>query len=170
MKNHLLFLFLITVFILTSGLNCKDENLTPEEQLPSATQEGKNTFGCLVNGVALIPRGSGSSTPIYTSAYQNNQLFLNVNDRKNGDRYLNMIIDVGANNTYTLRCIKFDDLVSKCNYELCNQVNSTLNITKFDLKERIASGTFSATIPAVDSKCGEIKITDGRFDAKFLIY
>ena len=30
---------------------------TPKEELPPITQEGKNTFGCLVNGKVWLPKG-----------------------------------------------------------------------------------------------------------------
>ena len=39
---------------------CKKQHDTPKteiEKLPAITQEGKNTFGCLFNGVAYTPGG-----------------------------------------------------------------------------------------------------------------
>ena len=59
MKNSLLILILIL-----SMSCCKkdDDNLTPLDQLPPATQTGENTFGCLLDGEAFIP--SGGTNPL----------------------------------------------------------------------------------------------------------
>jgi hypothetical protein len=35
-----------------------------KDQLPSATQSGANTFGCLINGKARIPTGHGAGSGI----------------------------------------------------------------------------------------------------------
>ena len=58
MKKTILLLFLICLF----GCDNNDDNKpnTPKtelEKLPPATQTGANTAGCLVNGVAFLPKG-----------------------------------------------------------------------------------------------------------------
>ncbi|WP_460617857.1 Riean_0653 family protein [Hymenobacter ruber] len=42
---------------------------------------------------------------------------------------------------------------------------ATLNITRFDINSRIIAGTFDAIIARTG--CDTLKITQGRFDAKF---
>ena len=68
MKNLLL------LFLTTFALSCcnKDDNPKPKtelEKLPPATQTGANTAGCLVNGVAFLPKG-------YFSTKSNEMLML----------------------------------------------------------------------------------------------
>jgi len=41
------------LFFLTGNFCDKEDNLTPEEQLPPKTQTGAQTFGCLINGEAF---------------------------------------------------------------------------------------------------------------------
>ena len=56
-------MYCLPILLLFSG--CKKE--TPEETLPPATQEGKNTAGCLINGQAFIAKSYGGgplSAPI----------------------------------------------------------------------------------------------------------
>jgi hypothetical protein len=57
MKN-LLFLF---ATVLTLSCCSKDDNkpTNPIDKLPPATQTGANTAGCLVNGKAFLPKGTG---------------------------------------------------------------------------------------------------------------
>jgi len=53
MKKILIFIFCIFLFI-----NCKKNEL---DALPPATQNGANTFGCLVNGNAWVSTGKPAS-------------------------------------------------------------------------------------------------------------
>ena len=59
----LYYLFTLTVSFLTLQ-SCEEDksDLPPIEQLPAATQEGKNTMGALINGEPFIP-GNGLSSP-----------------------------------------------------------------------------------------------------------
>lgn len=43
---------------------------TGTDALPPATQEGRETFGCLINGVAFTPKGSAFGGPMLKSYYQ----------------------------------------------------------------------------------------------------
>ena len=52
--------------------SCKKDKKTPLEQLPDATQEGKGTFGCLINGEVFMPNGGGGFTPSLTVDYYKN--------------------------------------------------------------------------------------------------
>ncbi|UOQ73224.1 hypothetical protein [Hymenobacter cellulosilyticus] len=49
-------------------LQCKSDVTGPESQLPPATQNGANTFGCLVNGRPWTPRGN-TGTSNYAVLY-----------------------------------------------------------------------------------------------------
>ncbi len=61
-SSFLLFLLAFT------AIQCK-KNKSGIEGLPPETQIGKNTFGCLVNGQILEPRGGGIA-PNYDCYYQ----------------------------------------------------------------------------------------------------
>ncbi len=80
MKYSFIFL-LFTIFVFSASLKCKKTPAPPPlsttEQLPPATQEGKNTFGFLLNGKVWVPKGnSGSSNPSwYYDAGLNNGSF-----------------------------------------------------------------------------------------------
>lgn len=55
---------LLTGLVLTAGCSLINFEKTPEEQLPDITREGKNTFGCLVNGEAYV-KCADDSSPIW---------------------------------------------------------------------------------------------------------
>ena len=53
-------LFISLVLLLLSS-SCKKDNIS---KLPPPTQTGENTFGCLVNGKAFVPKGyEGTGRP-----------------------------------------------------------------------------------------------------------
>lgn len=61
---------IILFFLAVTGIfvSCKKESTSQDElaKLPPATQTGANTFGCLVNGKAFMPKGStGIGKPNY---------------------------------------------------------------------------------------------------------
>ncbi|MBD3748438.1 MAG: hypothetical protein IE931_02980 [Sphingobacteriales bacterium] len=62
-------LLLAFSFLLFSGMKCKKDQ-TGIDALPPATQEGKETFGCLVNGEAFTPKGSNLGGSTLSSFYQ----------------------------------------------------------------------------------------------------
>jgi len=52
--------FLLSTILLS--LRCrKDKTANPVDQLPPLTTVGANTFGCLVNGSAFLPKGASLS-------------------------------------------------------------------------------------------------------------
>lgn len=63
--------------LLLSCSGCKEGILSPKEELPPATQEGLNTFGCLVNGEVWVPKGSINPTINKFTFYYDNKL-LNI--------------------------------------------------------------------------------------------
>ena len=64
MKRKTYLLLLIPLLVLTSCFNDDNINKAPIDQLPPPTQSGKYTFGCLVNGEAMIPNNT-----MYMSAH-----------------------------------------------------------------------------------------------------
>ncbi len=156
---------------------CKSQ----EDMLPSATQTGQNTFGCLINGKSYIPDGSGGfmgvkpvyggltgirSTPyrigiyIYTFAKDKQRIEIFLNDYILGRHPLNS--DTGTRpallepKDYGLYENESDAYVTSSKY------TGWINLIKADTLSGIVSGTFEFTAGIKDGKT--ISVTSGRFD------
>ena len=180
MKNLILILFI------TFSLICcnKDEDKTSIEQLPPATTIGANTVGCLVNGVALMPKGGNPfGPPILTCYYQylngsyefglgysnnqqNNQLrgvylFTNKLQFVQGQTYT-LSIEQQNNSAYA----QYSQDTFLEGFTTNSQSVGQIKITKLDETNSIISGTF--WFNAIKVSTGEIiHITEGRFDMHY---
>lgn len=56
-----LFLLIVGLIIITSS--DKDDDQSPIDKLPPITQNGAQTFGCLINGKLFMPSVFGSNSP-----------------------------------------------------------------------------------------------------------
>ena len=172
-----LFLLLVILF------GCKDIKKDFEPKLPEATQEGKNTFGCLINGELFLPKG-GFSLPSLTATYYNGGVFtINAVNADNGTD--KKYIEIGSLDTtitkigsYPLGLKGAKIFVGEyfregngCEMETDSINTGMLTITKYmpppkgSSKQGIISGTFYFTVKK--NKCPDINITDGRFDIAF---
>ncbi len=171
-------LLIISFFFLLLVYSCKKDNAS---KLPPPTQTGENTFGCLVNGEAYVPKGfdgTGRPNPHIQFDYGfNGQPYLTIDviqyEKNNaiGD------IFIGFGNLtrtgYYSVPIDFTFLVAWKKLGNCNTppFDSTLQkygggiITKLDIPNRIVSGTFDFKYKTTN--CDTVRITDGRFDIKF---
>lgn len=176
----LLYLF---VCCLAFGLfACKKDKKAPIDQLPPATESGKNTFGCLINGQAWLPKGSfpaGSLNPSlhYDPTFENGTLSIKAY-RIAGSNKVDIVIggtnidkpgiyQIGTRGTDAEQVANVRDERSGCNYynnENGTVCSGTLEITKLDLPGKIIAGTFSFTISTPG--CETWKVTDGRFDLR----
>jgi hypothetical protein len=175
-------------FLLSTSMKCKKDQ-TGIDTLPPATQEGKGTFGCLVNGEAFTPKGSSFGGPILSSYYQ----YLNSSTAQgyffnvSADRSENNIsksISIGDNNviisqgkTYVLRNYPEKNetygsyaIISGAGnineYSTINTFQGELYISKFDQVNQIVSGTF--WFDSVNNKGEKVEVREGRFDVKYL--
>ncbi len=163
-KHFFLALTLLSLSLTLFSLTCKKKLSTnPIENLPPATQEGKNTFGCLVNGELFIPRGSGLNI-ILTAEKTNNNFYIKIADGYGIDRMIVLKIEADNITNSVLKCVEFYQ--DACINRYCQPVNLNLTLSKLDEVNKIISGKFSAILPA-NSNCSELKITDGRFDLKY---
>jgi hypothetical protein len=169
--------------LLLLSASCKKEkSKNPIDDLPPATQTGANTFGCLVNGKAFLPKGSGFGGPVLECRldYINYgfRFFLNAIDTKNTPlRAVTILTDSLelSEGTYVLNKPNINGSVSgefviidntNINaFETSPQFNGILNITKYDKVKFIISGTFS--FDAVNKSGEKVEIKEGRFDMKF---
>ena len=180
--------YLLICLALAFTMCCKKtdtNNLDAElAKLPPITQTGANTFGCLVNGKAVLPSGCIGCPPPLEGFYDNNPngqfgLVCRYNNNHNDVgfgldsilTYKNFIIDDSTNKN--VRVALFNDKLSdSCRWvglvgALSNfaSIKGNIKLTKVDVPNGIFSGTFNFTIKT--KSCSNYEVTNGRFDYKF---
>ncbi len=175
MKNllQLLFTALLCSCISLKSCTLSDNDPKPKtelEKLPPATQEGKNTFGCLVDGKAWVIEVSTHAPSYYQVGVLSITAFLNNNYFDQGIS----IIILEANLTETEYILteypqifgRLRDYNSNCEYLTSTLYTGRLIITHFDQTNFIISGTFE--FEGYSANCSKvIKITNGRFDLNY---
>lgn len=175
----------LLVFLL-SQFSCR-KNSIGEPQLPPITQEGKNTFGCKVNGKVWVPSfkcqlfGNQCAELEYTIVPQFNgndtSLFFSIsagNDAGSHDYFViapmqaNCFIKGIGNYSDSLSVHFFGNLGDfyKYNATFTRMLYPEFNITTIDAAKKVVAGTFAFTLFTRDLKDSVI-ITDGRFDFQF---
>ncbi len=167
---------LFHLLALGSLFACQNE---PAATLPEATQVGRNTLGCLVNGEVWLPKGSIDRSAI-RAGYGDGTFFIET-DRiseplpsKNLRSYFSFVIeeDVYEEKTYFFekknyldRKVVYVDYLQNCFYVDSTHIGK-VTITKLDTINHIIAGRFEFTLPGKDG-CETIFITDGRFDITY---
>ena len=156
------------------------------DTLPPVTQEGKNSFGSLLNGQVLIPKGNnGRNNPSvqYDPTSANGSFSLYMYNISKGDS-VRQSFQIGAKNlhqpgTYPITTpmtdisIIYNKSLTGTNHvweyngqDIANvKQEGSVTITKLDLNQQIISGTFSCTL--IKKNSDTIRVSDGRFDVKF---
>lgn len=154
---------------------CRDE-----DELPPITMEGKNTFGCLVNGKMFISKGgfgqSGTHAEVYKrpdtvainiyagNSVENQTIFISIIDSP--DLRINGTYDFNNDKCCGLQYLNYDNEIS-CSYEA--PVSGYVKLSKFDLSKGIVAGTFE--FKAYSLECEDtVVITEGRFDIAEIFY
>ena len=159
------------LIILLFTISCK------KDDLPKATQEGKNVMAAKIDGNVWINTacssciGGGSGLSV---SYE--QMFINIlGQQKNGSTSLSiqLYFKVQEVGNYIINGTSFNDdnfikLIDKnITYNTSKQHTGNLNITKIDRVNKILSGTFSFTA-VNENNLNDVKsITDGRFDVTY---
>ncbi len=180
------------VLLVTTMVSCrKNKTTTPEktelEKLPPITQTGANTFGCLVNGVAWLPNGTKPNNGAPNIQVYVDPTFQGGKFGVTGHKYKDPEGDVSVGSgkctgsgVFTINSSPINSF-NVCQYS--NYLNGVpnlefdahepgtyykgfLNITKYDLGNRIFSGTFECVFYNPLKSADTIKITSGRFDVK----
>lgn len=183
---------ILCLLYLFSFCSCEKQKLSnPIDQLPPATDTGANTFGCLVNGEAVvIHKPFGDLSPDFGSGY-----ILTYNsisgyvfgvsglDKVDGCHFKGVGLQLDSIQlqvtSYPLNIgrIKYGKVgyVSIANgcppspllmYATDSAVTGQVTITHFDQQKQIVSGTFY--FDAVEATRGDtVHVTDGRFDMKY---
>jgi hypothetical protein len=157
---------------------CKKNEPKPKtelEKLPPITQEGKNTFGCLLNGKAYIPLSFDSRAIYQLGSLQvfgnmiNPTRSMELSFTENGallttkeylltdfpNSYAKSFVGNGSNSSNSF-----------CEYMPANTYSGKMFFTKIDRIKYIVSGTFEFS--TVVAGCDTLKITDGRFDIRYI--
>jgi len=173
MKNLLFSLFIAITF-----LACKKSNNNIGDSLPPITQEGKNTFGCLINGKVYLPKGFEQNHPSFEMIVDptfNGNLNVRTFRKENGVTQsfgftCYSVIGIG---TFELPGQIYPLYAKDINSNNCYYVSSNnnfrsgrVNITRYDLANGIISGTFEFKLYDDQISCDTIYIKQGRFDKK----
>ena len=160
-----------SLLLLALGLSlstCKKEkDPTPLERLPPPTTEGKNTWGCLVNGEAWTSSGIAYMRSDWTTP-DGMSLRMSFSRRSVGlsfpDSTRSYSIPTGFH-----PIVKGDQYGAHASvrivydlYEGNGVVDGSCYLTRLDYQAGVVSGTFAFTI--VNAKNDTLRVTDGRFD------
>jgi hypothetical protein len=169
------FIFLAALMIVCSSCELlfpkTEEPKTELEKLPPITQEGKNTFGCLVNGKALFNTNSMQLHAIYQGG---GLQFGSGREDNSIDRDVNFVLldPIYTDQEYSLTNLPFYRAMFRstaglnaCWYEYDDTFEGKLTFSKIDRINYIISGTFEFS--TVTQGCDTIRISDGRFDMQF---
>jgi hypothetical protein len=170
-------LFLAILILTTCCSSCellfpKSEPKTELEKLPPITQEGKNTFGCLVNGMAFAVTNSYDQFAMYQKG-----ILQFGSDFEKEEINQNLIIWLETNfkiETYWLNSdvsniAYYIDGISGCTYQSFSPFSGFLKLNYVDSTNLIISGQFE--FEAVSTDCLDtIRITEGRFDMQYSPY
>jgi len=151
--------------------------------LPPATQEGKNTFGCLVNGEVWVPRVPVGSVTIYDKGFSFDEtkglgygygnctlLEMPIDDWMSigfGKSYFQPTEFNTTNDTSYVKA--FSILFGRGNIyyrpdESQTLTSNWLTLTKIDTVRNFISGTFEFTLYSNNPLQAPIEVTEGRFD------
>lgn len=179
--KHIKLILLLAAFF-SMGLHCKRDHEEPKtelEKLPPITMEGKQTYGWLANGKAIIGNPYG-----WYADYQNG-----VFELRGGDQPASSMVDdndigilvgkyqiggigkyqipikyIFGNNTFFGAGINYPPYIGY-DSDFTDQGFATINIIRLDTNNYYMAGTFAFT---VYSQFGDsLVITDGRFDFKY---
>ncbi|HEV3222728.1 MAG TPA: hypothetical protein VGZ90_07610 [Puia sp.] len=172
--------------LLLANLQCKKSH-PPPNILPPMTQDGKNTFGCMVNGEVWIPYSQcglinflthceelqSVVTPFDTTSKLPLEVDLFASRKIGQGSFTSFII-----RTRILKTGKFDssfiviytrDSISYYLQYPISHVSNAITVTKLDTVNKIVSGTFYFTL--YNSSYGftsdSLVVTDGRFDVTY---
>jgi hypothetical protein len=182
-------LSLISLLFLFAFGSCKKQKPSnPIDQLPPATQTGANTFGCLVNGEAVVIHALfGDVSPEFGCQYQltynsiAGYVFgVSGTDKVDGCHFKSVGLQLDSVqvqvSTYSLTTgrviygkIGWVNIANGCApspllmYTTDSAFTGQVAITHFDQQKQIVSGTFY--FDAVERPSGDtVHVTDGRFD------
>lgn len=185
MKKLILLLF--AIFALSCCNKDNDQPKTELEKLPPATQIGANTAGCLVNGIAFLPKGYLPTGNLVCN-YDGKDFSLSISERiiqgssdvikdvgfasqnQNLHDNVGVTYELGLNNSdgnskYGIYSIDAFPPPSPSYYTTTIITKGEFKITYHNYDNAILSGTF--WFDAVNSKDEIVQVREGRFDVHY---
>ncbi|HLV23648.1 MAG TPA: hypothetical protein VKY36_02565 [Moheibacter sp.] len=176
-------------------LSCKNDDDGTNSELPEITTEGKNTFGCKIDGVTFLPvedlYGWHDPTENLIAHYGYDEYYyggyaFNIRasnellDKSISLKMSDSEIPLNEGSTYPLE-LEIDDNFNAVyhhwdsdsnlyyDYITNEEYSGEMTILKLDEDNKIIAGTF--WFDCVDISTGKTsRITEGRFDLKYLEY
>lgn len=147
-----------------------------KDDLPAATQEGKNIMAAKVNGkvwkatACFSCTGGGSGLNV---SYE--QSFINIGGEQKNENTIYILINFKASKTgkYIIKgSYGFDSdfirlFINNVKYKTSMNMVGDVIITKIDTSNKILSGTFSFKAENENDPNDVITVTDGRFDVTY---
>ena len=168
-----LFLFLLLPLLLAPSC-ADDDELTPLDQLPPATQTGENIVACLIDGEPWINDENRTGEVNISAFYDDRFNTITINSTKSisdytysalGFRIVPPKIGFQDINPFSIVYTKTTSTNSN-DYLITGSTFCFVNITHLGIEERIIAGTFEGIIVSENIN-DTIAITDGRFDVTF---
>lgn len=167
--------FLKSVLVVAWGLLIANSCKSKEDALPAPTTEGRNTFGCKINGKVWIANGVNneqgpSAKPIEVEFRQlsTSTFYLFIHTNANTKDRVQLSLPAGkiGSNILTNRYNEPFGIYYDNQFRLFNSMEANpgkVVITRLDTINRIVSGTFEFDAQFIVNK--EVtRITEGRFD------
>ena len=171
-------LVLLITALLCCSLKCRKDKEKPPAVLPPITQEGKNTFGCKVDGEVWVPyyKCGGTGNPcgeLFTDV--TNSIPVTFTIKIGNKKSVSSFFTIETKPGFAIGSVgnKIDSVILNFqseggglyyNYNYYNRLEK-FEISKLDAENKIIAGTFEATL--YKSVTDSVKITEGRFDLKF---
>ncbi len=187
--------FLTTLFLLLVLACNDDETNSAENLLPPITTTGENTFGCLIDGEYFRPRdgitsndkgvffwAGGESAPNWSyneidvvdlKSEHTAKLLIHIQDlaqNEEGDYTINEsngLDNIDSPAHTNMYCRIWREEYQHYEYYLSYDNSGMVEILKYDLPNRIVSGTFSGKLISYNYPNDTIEVTQGRFDFKW---
>ena len=155
------------------------------DELPAATQTGANTFGAKVDGKMWVPRGFGAfpANDILEARLAGpTEILINARDFSSsptetefeilitgvtgpGTYLLNNNVSLPASSSYGYYVKR--RLTPENEWLTSSTYTGSVTITKFDITNRIVSGTFQFNALNQYNTPQPLSVTEGRFDLTF---
>jgi len=167
-------IFLLPALSLLNSCQLFHHNDDPK--LPPVTTEGKDTFGCLIDGNVWLPEGSLSPGGTFVDFVTKTDTMGAVIYADNAKLKTGLAISVYdtpnllMNKSYDLT---IPGLYGKYTRSVTNHVcfydtvlTGNVTFLNLDIKSKIIAGTFAFEVRSID--CGDtVRVTEGRFDLHY---
>ncbi len=173
------FILTLSIALCTLPLNsCKKDEICDHPSLPCQTHEGKNTFGCLIDGVPFVAKTSfsiGGAVPVSGSFDESTQYLILEGSREDSSEKIEtvkircyVLSGVGSYSMWvtssSAQGYTYFNNPNVCTYYHDLDNKGIINISFLDTEKNIISGTFSVTLINPDCTKETLTITEGRFD------